>query len=241
MAPHFLVLQHAEWEGPGVFLVNAAEKNDINLTVIKVWQEDIPPLSVFDGMIILGGEPNVDEEDRFPFLKPEKEAIRNAIKEDRPCLGICLGHQLIAEAFGARIGLNFSPSIGFTKGYLTCDGRNHPCFADFPRVAPLFKWHSRAVMEPVPKEITVLMTSKECQVEAFSVIERPHIMGTQFDNHAAHYLDVSKWIKNDKKWIQSNLGKEFDADQIHKQAKENYATLSQQFDVLFNNFIKLII
>ena len=240
MALHFLVLQHTEWEGPGIFLMNAASRNNLRLTVIKVWREDIPPISIFDGMIILGGGPNVDDEDRFPFLISEKKAIKEAIQKDKPCFGICLGHQLIAEALGARIDLNFSPSIGFTNGYLTCDGRNHPCFADFPRVAPLFKWHSRAVMEPVPKELTVLMTSKECQVEAFSVHERPHILGTQFDNHAAHYSDVAAWIKNDKKWIQSLLGQEFDAGRIHKQAQESCQTLSQHFDILFDNFIKLI-
>jgi GMP synthase-like glutamine amidotransferase len=240
MALHFLVLQHTKWEGPGLFLLDAVNKHNARLTIIKVWQEDIPPLSIFDGLIILGGGPNVDEEDRFPFLTPEKIIIREAIQSDKPCLGICLGHQLIAEALGARIGLNFSPSIGFTKGYLTCDGRNHPCFADFPRIPPLFKWHSRAIMEPVPKELTVLMTSKDCQVEAFSVHERPHILGMQFDNHAAHYSDVAQWIKNDKEWIHRMLGREFDTSQIHKQAKENYHILSQQFDIFFNNFIKLI-
>lgn len=240
MAPHFLVLQHTKWEGPGVFLLDAVHKNNVLLTIVKVWQEDIPPISIFDGLIILGGGPNVDEEDRFPFLKPEKKAILEAIQSDRPCLGICLGHQLLAEALGARIGPNFSPSIGFTNGYLTCDGRNHPCFADFPRIAPLFKWHSRAIIEPFPKELQVLMTSKECQIEAFSAYERSHILGTQFDNHAAHYTDVARWIKNDKKWVQSMLGKESDTSQIYRQAKENYHSLSRQFDIFFTNFIQLI-
>ena len=240
MAPHFLVLQHTEWEGPGIFFLDAAAKNNVRLTVIKVWREDIPSLSLFDGMVILGGGPNVDDEDCFPFLKQEKKVLLKAIKRDLPCFGFCLGHQLLAEAFGSRIDLNFTPSIGFTKGYLTCDGRNHPCFTDFPRIAPLFKWHGRAIMEPVPKEITVLMTSKECQIEDFSVHERPHILGTQFDNHAAHYSNVADWIKNDIQWIQSMLGKEFDTSHICKKDKENHKALAQQFNILFANFIKHI-
>lgn len=240
MALHFLVLQHTEWEGPGVFLLNAAKKYNIKLSITKVWLDTIPPLSTFDGLIILGGGPNVDEEDRYPFLTHEKKAIAKALKKDLPCLGICLGHQLIAEALGARIGMNFSPSIGFTDGYLTCDGRNNPCYINFPRITPLFKWHSRAIMEPVPKEITVLATSKECQVESFSIQERPHIIGTQFDNHAGHLSDVADWIENDKKWILSMLGNDFKTDKILKQAQENQQVLAQQFDIFFGNYIRLI-
>jgi anthranilate/para-aminobenzoate synthase component II len=44
-------------------------------------------------MVGMGGPQDVWEEDRHPWLRGEKEAIRNFVEEmKRPYLGICLGH-----------------------------------------------------------------------------------------------------------------------------------------------------
>jgi GMP synthase-like glutamine amidotransferase len=107
-----------------------------------------------------------------------------------PYLGFCLGHQLLADALGAKIGPNYRACIGFIEGFITHDGRNHPAFRELPQHMPLFKWHAQAVQEPLPNYINILATSSECQVEAISVHERPHILGMQFDNHAADPADV---------------------------------------------------
>ena len=64
MAIKLLVLQHTPWEGPGVFLLDAAKKLNVALTVIKVWEEKIPDHQMFDGLLVLGGTPNVDQEDQ---------------------------------------------------------------------------------------------------------------------------------------------------------------------------------
>lgn len=241
MAIHFLVLQHTEWEGPGNFLLSATTKHDVRLTIIKVWREKIPDsLSLFDGLIVLGGGPNVDQEDMFPFLESEKKTIQKSLAEDRPYLGFCLGHQLLADALGAKVGPNFMPSIGFTRGYLTCEGRRHPCFADFPRALPILKWHSQAVLEPIPKNLNLLMTSNECQVEAFSIQERPHIIGLQFDSHAADHSDVANWLRADREWITSFTSREIDPDQILADAEQYQATTNHHFDLFFSNYLQII-
>ena len=68
MAKKFLVFQHSPWEGPGKILREAALGNDVELDVIKTWQEKIPELDPYDCLLILGGGPNVDQEEKFPFL-----------------------------------------------------------------------------------------------------------------------------------------------------------------------------
>ena len=55
----------------------------------------------YDTIVILGGPMSVY--DNFPYLKKEQELISNAIKNDIPVLGICLGSQLIAQAAGGRV------------------------------------------------------------------------------------------------------------------------------------------
>ncbi|MYB33631.1 MAG: glutamine amidotransferase [Gammaproteobacteria bacterium] len=58
----------------------------------------------FIGAVIYGGEPNVTELDQFPYLKDELKWIGNALADDLPMVGICLGGQLIAHVLGAHVG-----------------------------------------------------------------------------------------------------------------------------------------
>lgn len=233
------VFQHVSWEGPGKFLCEAADRCKTELHLIKVWKEPIPDISAFDGLIILGGGPNVDQEDDFPFLRPEKQAINNWLKNDKPCLGICLGHQLLADALGGRVAPNFCHSIGFTEGHLTHNGRNHPAFKNIETHIPLFKWHGYAVIPPVPRHFHILVTSTECQVEAFTIKERPHILGVQFDNHAAAPEDVTVWLREDAQWLDSLPEKEINKKKILNQSKKLEQTTRHHFQTFFENFIKM--
>jgi GMP synthase-like glutamine amidotransferase len=239
MTKHICVFQHIDWEGPGQHLQTAALKRNAHLDIIKVWKEPIPSLSIYDALIILGGGPNVDQEDEFPFLQEEKRAIRNWLNSDRPYLGICLGHQLIAEALGARIAPNFCHSIGFTSGHLTGNGKNHPVFRGIDPHPLLFKWHGYAVMPPVPRHFHILATSTECQVEAFSIAGRPHIIGMQFDNHAADPDDVAIWLAQDRKWLSSIQGKQINNSHILKDAKKYHQQIKRDFHTIFANFIEM--
>ena len=89
MAKRFLVFQHMSWEGPGVHLIRSAENLGLNLEIIEVWHQEIPDLSPYDGLIVLGGSPNVDQEEQHPFLRAEKAAIRRALATDKSYLGFC--------------------------------------------------------------------------------------------------------------------------------------------------------
>lgn len=111
-------------------------------------------------------------------------------------------------------------------------------FGSMPRSFPLFKWHGQAVLSPLPKEIEVLVTSAECQVEAISVRERPHIVGLQFDNHAAAISDVSVWSEKDQEWLSHPPG--VDRAGLVKDAGKHEAFIGEQFELMFTNYIKII-
>lgn len=240
MAVKLLVLQHTPWEGPGVFLLDAAQKLNVKLIVVKVWKENIPDFERYDGLLVLGGTPNVGQEKQYPFLIAEKQLVRRAIAADKPYLGFCLGHQLLAEALGAKVGPNFCASIGYVEGHLTHDGREHPVFENFPKRIPLFKWHSQAALTPLPKHLSVLVTSAECQIEALSVAERPHILGVQYDNHAASPADVARWLEKDQSWLESFPDREIDSLRIIKESERHAAIIGENFTRFFANYISLL-
>jgi hypothetical protein len=75
MARKVMVFQHNPWEGPGQFLLSAAEAQNLKLDIIHVWENKIPEIkNGHIALIVLGGGPNVDQEHIYPFLTVEKKS-----------------------------------------------------------------------------------------------------------------------------------------------------------------------
>jgi GMP synthase (glutamine-hydrolysing) len=237
MTKRLLVFQHMNWEGPGVHLVRAADKLRVNLDVVEVWHQPVPDLASYNGLLVLGGSPNVDQENLYPFLRAEKNAIRNIIDNEKPYLGFCLGHQLLSDVIGIKVGPNTCRSVGFIEGHLTTQGRQHPLFQNLPNSFPLFKWHGQAALPPVPDHVEILVTSPDCQVEAISLKEKPHVIGLQFDNHAGSRLDATTWLKGDREWI--SQPPEVDSAAVLAAAEKLETLMGKQFEILFENFINI--
>ena len=131
------------------------QNNAIGVVVNEVY-----PTPIID----LNKDGNVDQEDEYPFLRAEKTAIRHMVEHDKSYLGFCLGHQLLADVLGAKVGPNTCRSVGFIEGSLTSQGQQHPLFRNLPNSFPLFKWHGQAALPPLPNHVEVLVTSQDCQV-----------------------------------------------------------------------------
>jgi GMP synthase-like glutamine amidotransferase len=61
----------------------------------------VPKPSARDAWIITGSSAAVYED--HPWLPPMREFVRQAIDQTIPTLGICFGHQLMAQAFGGTV------------------------------------------------------------------------------------------------------------------------------------------
>ena len=103
---------------------------------------------------------------------------------------------------------------------------------------PLFKWHAQAVLPPVAKHIAILVTSRECAVEAISLKGSPHIVGLQFDNHAGSRDDVATWIEGDRDCL--SLPPEVDTSVVLADAARNETHVGEQFELVFDNYIKFL-
>ncbi len=230
-----LIVQHMDWEGPGKHLLAALAEAGLPYRVLEAWHETLPSLEGFDGLIVLGGSPNVDQEDQYAYLRPLKALMREAIAARRPLLGICLGHQLLGHVLGCRVGPLPKKSVGFIQGELTPEGQAHPAFRGLPQRLHLFKWHGQGVLPPLPEGVTLLAQSAAAPVEALGLKDNPRVVGVQFDNHVG-VGDVAGWLKADGEWALSGSGADPNALLAAAQAQETQ--MGQEFRRFFRNFLQ---
>ena len=214
----------------------ALAESGIDFEVAEVWHHPLPPLDPFAGLVVLGGSPNVDEEEAFPYLKPLKAMIKEVVASGRSYLGFCLGHQLLAHVLGCQVGPMARKSIGFVTGHLTPQGQAHPVFQGLPAQFPLFKWHGQGVSLPVPPGLEVLATSLAAPVEALGIMDNPRVVGLQFDNHA-DARDVAKWLTHDGDWALSGSGVSPEA--LLSQAPVEEASMGEIFRGFMGNFFRI--
>ncbi len=169
---HLLVFQHIAIEHPGIFR-DFFRDDGVRWTAVELDEgEPIPELRDFDALWVMGGPMDTWEEDAHPWLIPEKTAIRRAVTElNMPFLGICLGHQLLADALGGSVGPMAEAEVGILDVQLTEDDIGDPLFAGMPETGKCLQWHGAAVLEP-PPGARVLVRSPACAVQAIGIGER---------------------------------------------------------------------
>jgi len=118
------------------------------------------------GLVVLGGPMGVYEHDRYPFLSAATRLIDQALKEDKPVLGICLGSQLLAAALGARVTRGPQKEIGWHPVELEPATREDPLMN---RLQPSFMgYHWHGDIFELPKGATALASSARTAYQAFS-------------------------------------------------------------------------
>lgn len=71
---------------------------------VPLWQLPVPELdSLSEGLILLGGRMSAHDQSSHGWIEPLKQLLRDAVAAEVPTLAICLGHQLLAEAFGGEV------------------------------------------------------------------------------------------------------------------------------------------
>lgn len=132
-----LVIKNAGLEGPGT-IGEMLESDGYFLEIISAKRQKIPALD--HSMVIILGAPQSANDD-LQYLKDELELIRTAAQKNIPTLGICLGSQLIAKAFGARVYPGPKKEIGFYHNILQDKTAKSSLFSGLSEPFTVFHWH----------------------------------------------------------------------------------------------------
>jgi GMP synthase-like glutamine amidotransferase len=170
--PRVLVFEHMPAGNAGIFCDLLREHGIAWHAVRFDLGTPIPDLAAFDALWVMGGPMDVWQEAEHPWLVAEKAAIREAVVDRAmPYLGICLGHQLLADALGGVVQPAARPEVGVFEIARTPAGERHPLLAGLPQRPRVLQWHAAEVIEP-PPGAEVLASSIDCAVQAIAVGER---------------------------------------------------------------------
>lgn len=111
-APRLLVVDPSpDLPGPDALKTHLAGRG-ARLTVLRpTLGEPAPAADGFDGLVVLGGVDMVT--DRPGWMAPVQGLQRAMQAAGRPQLGVCLGAQMLADAFGGAVGWHPEGRVAF--------------------------------------------------------------------------------------------------------------------------------
>jgi GMP synthase (glutamine-hydrolysing) len=139
--------------------------------------DELPAADATGGAVVTGSAAMVS--DRGAWIGRTAEWLRTAVDAGVPVLGVCFGHQLLAHAFGGRVGSNPSGrEIGTVGVTLTESAAADPLLAGLPARIDVHATHLESVLE-LPPGAELLASSALDPHQAFRLPGRP-AWGLQF-------------------------------------------------------------
>jgi len=152
-------LQHVSFEGLGL-IENWARGKGISISRTQFFNDEaLPSLEDFDALVVMGGPMGTYDEEKFFWLRAEKDFLRRSIAAGKKVLGICLGSQLIAEVIGGRVFPGNEPEVGWFPVESVRENEFFPA-----RFIPLH-WHGDTF--ELPSEAIVLASTSCYRNQAF--------------------------------------------------------------------------
>ncbi|MFP8957504.1 type 1 glutamine amidotransferase [Natrialbaceae archaeon A-CW3] len=124
---------------------NFRRELDASLAEFDITDGDLPETFAYDGVVVTGSRASVYWDE--PWIEPAKEWVAEAIDRDIPFLGICWGHQLLADVLGGTVDDMGEYEVGYSEIEHTGDS---PLFDGIDSRFTAYTSHSDAVLELPP-------------------------------------------------------------------------------------------
>lgn len=198
------------------------------LIIVDCKSEEEPPnINQIKGIIITGSHSMVTNYE--PWSIKISRWLENIIETKIPVLGICYGHQLLADILGGKVGYNENGvELGTVEINLTQEGKKDKLLRVLPTTFKGHEAHSQIVTQ-IPLGAKILAYNDFTKVQSF--IYGNHIWGVQF--HPEFVSNITKeYINFDKEKI-INSGRNF--ENIYDSVEEH-----KYGEMILNRFIEII-
>jgi GMP synthase (glutamine-hydrolysing) len=215
--------------------VSALTEHGVPVSRLDAFDAEVrwPGLDEISGLVVFGGEMNVDETNRYPYLLTQRELMRSAVDAGLPVLGICLGAQMLARALEARVYRAPIRELGFKPVRLTEAGESDPLLGAFHSGDRVFQWHEDTFELPDGAEL--LAVGDDVPVQAFR--KGPNAWGVQF-HFEIDAAGVGAWLRVaepslERVWKRS-------ADQVREELRLYLDAQQQRSRQLFSAFARVV-
>jgi GMP synthase-like glutamine amidotransferase len=244
MRPSILVVQNAEWEGPGLIALHARSAG-LNLVISELSRQGRTAQTLpfedleegrFSAVVSLGSpstsyrpETNTHHEELVRLFKLTR-------KRKIPSFNVCYSMQLFSLVHGGKVVDNPSgKEVGFFEVRPTPEGMLDPVFGPIGAHKTL-QWHGD-VVEELPGGAVCLGSSKKTKNQ-LAVLDGIHYL-VQSDGQASVPSMVKSWMKHDGGWATKGTG--LNAADVVREAIRHEAYYRNTFLRIFGNFLSLVL
>ena len=199
-----------QFGGSPDWIMELLHNKDCRFKWVKSYERENVVHTEGDAWIITGSPRSVYDE--LDWMLDMEDKIRNAQHHNKPVLGICFGHQLIAKSFGGRVELNPNGwELGAYPIGLTERGLKSRILSGFNNHSIVYQSHGDCVTVLPKNAVELALNNKGNQ--AFTI--HKNMYGVQFHpefswNIIKKYVSVrsaSGVIVDDPSVPESNQGK----------------------------------
>jgi len=226
-----LVVQ-PEVEDPPHLFGTWLEEAGAALEVVHPYAGDaIPTLDGYAGLLVMGGAMGANDDEVLDWIAPVKELIRDAVAEQVPTLGICLGHQLMGAALGGRVTPNpRGQQVGLITVGWTEAAAEDRLFRGLATPRRGVQWNYDVVVTPPGGAVVLAETAEgELQVARYG----PAAWGVQLHPEVDETV-VGTWVTDSERVELADRG--LDADRLLTDIKEAREELDQAWAPLAAGF-----
>ena len=219
-----LVIQNNRNEGLanlGILL----EKDGFEIKTVFAKTEPIPKMEP-RFIIILGAPESVNDD--LSYLREEILLIREAVERNVPVLGICLGSQLLAKAFGARVYRGQRAENGIYADIEFDNASGSRLFNGIKDPATVFHWHGETF--DLPAGAVRLAHSKHYPNQAIKI---GSAVGVQFHMEVDENT-IRSWLE--KSGADLARGPYIDPAEILESVPKKIGIVRENLGLFYRNF-----
>ncbi len=217
-----LLIQNTRIEGSG-YLGDLLKNDGFKITSVNAKHEQLPEKD-FTLVVILGAPESANDD--LPYLQAQQHLIKNCVEKNIPVLGICLGSQLIAKTFGAKVYCGPQKEIGFYNDLKIYN--NSSLFSNFKNPFTVFHWHGDTF--DLPDGAVRLASSEHYLNQAF---QYKSAIGLQFHLEVNEEM-INLWLDNTEEKLRRIPY--IDPQKIRLDINENISTVKSNMNNFYNNF-----